>query len=125
MSNYSSMLRDPRWQKKRLEIMQAADFTCQDCGSKTATLNVHHVLYKSGVKPWEYPSDCLIVVCESCHVNRQEIQNSLLWSLGQIRGGGIISDFHSAFQMLASGAYRRSINETKSAMDFVTEGGEL
>ena len=32
--NYSEQLKSPKWQKKRLEIMQRDKFTCQLCGDK-------------------------------------------------------------------------------------------
>lgn len=67
MSKYSSMLRDPRWQKKRLEIMERDKFTCLSCGAKDKTLNVHHMYYRTGKKVWEYESDSLKTLCEDCH----------------------------------------------------------
>ncbi len=69
--SYSEKLRDPRWQKKRLEIMRRADFKCEDCGAADKTLNVHHSLYRSGVEPWEAWNSTLRCVCEDCHEGRQ------------------------------------------------------
>lgn len=43
---YYEMLKDPRWQKKRLEIMERDEFACRDCGDKESTLNVHHTYYE-------------------------------------------------------------------------------
>lgn len=67
MSNYSAMLRDPRWQKKRLEIMERDKFACVVCFAKDKTLNVHHGEYIKDCKPWEYSSDTLHTLCEHCH----------------------------------------------------------
>lgn len=64
---YSEKLQDPRWQKKRLEIMQYADFRCQLCGDSTQTLHVHHSRYEAGKDPWDYPSGSLVCSCEKCH----------------------------------------------------------
>ncbi len=64
---YSEKRRDPRWQRKRLEIMGRDDFTCQQCGSTTSTLNVHHRYYEPGRDPWDYPNGALITLCEDCH----------------------------------------------------------
>ena len=66
-SAYSEKLNDPRWQKKRLEIMQRDDFTCIACHTKTDTLNVHHFYYKPKCNPWDYESETLITLCEKCH----------------------------------------------------------
>lgn len=75
--SYSDKLRDPRWQKKRLEIMGRDQFTCQNCGAKDKTLNVHHCAYIKGLDPWEYGFS-LITLCELCHVERQDAQDQLL-----------------------------------------------
>lgn len=68
--SYYELLRDPRWQRKRLEIMERADFTCEECGDKSATLEVHHGYYKFGNAPWEYPSSSLACLCGPCHEKR-------------------------------------------------------
>ena len=64
---YSELLRSPKWQKKRLEIMQRDDFTCQYCGSEDKELQVHHRVYRNGAKPWEYDNSELITLCSHCH----------------------------------------------------------
>lgn len=58
--------RDPRWQKKRLQIMQRAGFKCETCGQEK-TLNVHHGYYSRDMDPWDYPDDTLWCLCEDCH----------------------------------------------------------
>jgi hypothetical protein len=73
-NNYYELLRDPRWQKKRLEIMQRDDFTCTSCTCKDKTLNVHHcVPYRKNTKPWEYENEELTTLCEPCHNELSEI----------------------------------------------------
>lgn len=67
MSTYAERLKDPRWQRRRLEILQRADFTCEQCGSKDRTLHVHHLLYRKGAMPWEYEDHELRSLCEPCH----------------------------------------------------------
>ena len=74
MSNYSSMLRDPRWQRKRLEIMKAADFACQECGAKTDELHIHHKYYERGLKAWEYPDIAYACLCLECHKSAEELR---------------------------------------------------
>lgn len=65
-NNYSEKLKDPRWQKKRLKIMERDSFTCQYCKDKETTLNVHHLKYSKGF-PWNISDKYLITVCEDCH----------------------------------------------------------
>ena len=74
MSNYSSQLRDPRWQRKRLEIMERDKFSCRYCGDKEKTLNVHHVIYQRGKAPWEYDAGLLLTLCEDCHEQIRQTQ---------------------------------------------------
>lgn len=66
VSTYSEKLRDPRWQKKRLEIMQRDHFRCRVCHSEEDTLNVHHIVY-AAKEPWDSEDDDLVTVCEDCH----------------------------------------------------------
>lgn len=70
--DYLSLLKDPRWQKKRLEIMQRDNFTCQHCGCRDKTLHVHHLTYDKCKKPWEYNNSNLLTLCESCHKYESE-----------------------------------------------------
>ena len=71
-SEYAQERKDPRWQRKRLEIMKRDDFECVDCGSKDKTLNVHHAYYISGRKPWQYPKWSFSTLCWECHQERHE-----------------------------------------------------
>lgn len=62
---YSEKLKDPRWQKKRLEVMSRDEFKCRLCWDDKTTLHVHHTKYNG--EPWEADSDCLVTLCEHCH----------------------------------------------------------
>lgn len=64
---YHAQLKHPFWQKKRLEVMEHHNFTCQICDSKEETLNVHHPFYKRGALLWEYGIEELMCLCEKCH----------------------------------------------------------
>jgi hypothetical protein len=74
---YSEKLRDPRWQKKRLEVMSGSKFECEFCGAKDKTLNVHHKLYRRGAQPWEYANGDLECLCEDCHKNTEALRSEL------------------------------------------------
>lgn len=86
MSAYTDQLKDPRWQRKRLEILEARGWKCEDCGETAKELHVHHPIYLKGYLPWEYPDWMYIVLCGRCHNDRHEMQTSLLLWFGQIRG---------------------------------------
>ena len=82
--NYSTQLKSPMWQKKRLKIMERDNWKCQKCQSILNTLNVHHIDYLQGFKPYEYPDDMLITLCEECHgeeTKRPKHETDLLTSL--------------------------------------------
>lgn len=64
---YYEKLKDPRWQKKRLEVMADRFFSCEVCGDSESTLNVHHKEYFKDLEPWEYHKDQLACICENCH----------------------------------------------------------
>lgn len=71
-SDYSKKLLDPRWQKKRLEILTRDEWRCYNCGDHENTLHVHHKVYIKGAEPWDIPNDCLITLCEGCHLSETE-----------------------------------------------------
>lgn len=64
---YQKKFLDPRWQKKRLDILNRDNFSCQRCGNAEKTLHVHHRHYLSGKEPWDYPAKLLVTLCEECH----------------------------------------------------------
>lgn len=127
---YAEMLKDPRWQKKRLEVMQRDGFRCQHCLREDKELQVHHLLYRKGAKPWEYKNEELVTLCKRCHEFEgdakketyeifnelkntfaeegysRELLNSLLSKLTQVAKSGTMDvDF-----------------DDKSAVDFLKEG---
>lgn len=67
MIPYSEQLKDPRWQKKRLEILQRDEFKCVQCDDEKSQLHVHHVYYLKGKYLWDYPDILLVTVCKTCH----------------------------------------------------------
>lgn len=84
---YWELLRDPRWQRRRLEVMGRARFACETCGSEDKTLNVHHKLYRKGAMPWEYPDAELQCLCEECHENEHEWKSAIDTVLARLDAG--------------------------------------
>lgn len=74
--SYSEKLRDPRWQKKRLCVMQRDGFACRDCGDADSTLHVHHCHYEKG-EPWQTDERFLLTLCADCHDHRGDIEHDL------------------------------------------------
>lgn len=79
---YYELLRHPKWQEKRLRIMQRAGFECENCGDSESILNVHHTYYEKGKSPWEYPDESLRCLCDPCHGTADELRIKVLRQLG-------------------------------------------
>jgi hypothetical protein len=82
MKTYAEKLRDPRWQRKRLEILERDNFKCRHCMSKDKTLHIHHRIYRKGKMPWDYEDHIFVTLCEDCHKNAEETKENLLLSIG-------------------------------------------
>jgi len=89
MATYAEKLKHPNWQRKRLEILQRAKFTCEGCGTDEKTLHVHHAYYEKGLDPWEYPDVSLHVLCDECHRVAQEVLRLLHAEIGKLTLDGI------------------------------------
>lgn len=87
--SYRELLRDPRWQRRRLEIMQRASFRCESCLAGDKTLNVHHRIYRRGADPWEYADHELTCLCEQCHETEHQWRQRLQEALAQLRRADI------------------------------------
>ena len=91
--SYLEKLKDPRWQKRRLEILERDEWTCQQCGNKKSPLHVHHRYYIKGKDPWDYSNEMLLTLCEECHekeVNFRKVQEESL--LHTLRGIFLVDD---------------------------------
>ncbi len=72
MSTFKKQYESPKWQKKRLEVLELSNYTCEECGDKETQLHVHHVRYIKGRKVWEYHTDALQCLCKNCHQKRHD-----------------------------------------------------
>lgn len=87
--NYSERLRHPKWQAKRLRVLEAKGFECEECEAREKTLHVHHGYYRSAADPWDYEDDTLHSLCESCHALAEEARLELLRNVGRLKIGDI------------------------------------
>ena len=69
---YIKKLRDPRWQKMRLEIFERDGWQCTACSDDKSMLCVHHLECLPGRDPWDVPPSSLVTLCESCHNEETE-----------------------------------------------------
>ena len=66
---YAEKLKDPRWQKKRLQIFERDKWICRICRRGDKPLTVHHSCYLPKRQPWEYDDAFLFTACDECHEN--------------------------------------------------------
>ena len=70
---YSDKLKDPRWQKKRLQILERDEWACVKCSDMKSTLHIHHSKYNGN--PWESDNKDLFTLCEECHEAVERFKN--------------------------------------------------
>jgi DNA-directed RNA polymerase subunit N (RpoN/RPB10) len=84
---YQEQIKSPKWQKKRLEILNLRGFKCEKCSNEEKQLHVHHGAYIIGNKVWDYEESSLHTLCYSCHsVISDDINyyNHALSKMGQV-----------------------------------------
>ena len=79
MKTYSEKLKDPRWQKKRLEILQRDNFKCVLCKDSETELHINHLKYTGN--PWEAPSRDLETLCKDCHLLKHSAKERIYYTL--------------------------------------------
>jgi 5-methylcytosine-specific restriction endonuclease McrA len=82
--SYSEKLKNPRWQKRRLDILTRDNFKCASCGESEKILHVHHKTYTYGNDPWDYPDSNLITLCERCHESEEFYKNEIKGAIHDI-----------------------------------------
>ena len=116
---YSDKLKDPRWQKKRLEIMEHDEWACKRCMDDESTLHVHHLSYEKGKDPWEYDNENFLTLCESCHEHefnsRADYEKMLLHTLKQ--RGFLADDIFRIVQGLLNFKPQNAIEVVASAYE--------
>ena len=115
---YYEKLLDPRWQKKRLEILNREDFTCEACGSTENTLHVHHGYYERNLDPWDYESSTLSCLCDLCHDIAQVRLRDVHYEIALV-GPNRIGDVMCLIETLHE-AY-----DADEAMSEITENGPI
>lgn len=77
--------KDPRWQRKRLKIMERDGWKCVACGASDKELHVHHLMYEN--EYWDTPDKYLQALCFECHDKLGEHPKA---GVGYLPGGEIV-----------------------------------
>lgn len=70
-------LKHPKWQKRRLEVLERFGWRCGECDADERTLHVHHKRYVKGRMAWEYEDHELEALCDECHKSEHEIRSDI------------------------------------------------
>ena len=112
--SYKEQLQHPKWQQKRLDILNRDNFTCRHCGEKEKQLHVHHFFYIKDYHVWDYPEYALITLCKNCHESEEQdkyiLHNAIqFYSDVCLLVGGDINDiiniYLDVFTMVESDGY--------------------
>lgn len=91
--SYSDKLKDPRWQKLRLQVFDRDGWRCQLCFDEKTTLAVHHRYYERGREPWDYPLIAFATLCSVCHeAEHLAIEEAGRALVASLRKFGALSD---------------------------------
>ncbi len=101
---YWQQLQDSRWQRKRLEVLQRANFTCENCQtvSDGERLEVHHKFYEKGRLAWEYELNAFSCLCEVCHETVADAERILLSTIKPEDGENTLQlayAIHTAYEL--------------------------
>lgn len=77
MSAFLDSYKSPQWQRVRLEVLQAANFACEECGATDKQLQVHHRIYRKNLAAYLYRNDELIALCAECHTFEHYARDTL------------------------------------------------
>lgn len=118
-TSYAEKLKDPRWQRKRLEVFERAKFTCEECSGTDKTLHVHHKRYIRGREPWEYEDKVdLACLCEDCHANASLVDKILNGKYDSAPVNSAVESLKSSLALQFSDCSRP--DEIAATLDFLS-----
>lgn len=112
---YKEYFKDPKWQKKRLEIFERDEFKCQRCEKDKETLHVHHRYYTANKKPWEYKNDAFVTLCKACHEEETEY---IYGTLNMLSASIKQKFFSSDIERMAESFWKMEIIESSEITSF-------
>jgi len=114
---YLKQLRDPRWQKKRLEILNRDNFTCQHCLCKDKELQVHHRYYEKDKLAWEYDDNCFITLCKDCHKSETKENYECYQNLSELKKSFLDKGFSMAMLNMLTAYLCSYVDSTEDYKD--------
>jgi hypothetical protein len=113
---YAEKLKDPRWQQKRLRILERDEWACLACNAANQTLHVHHKAYEG--EPWDVADEFLETLCEECHANRRGMDKFFCQLVKTFPTRGM-NELASLFAEIQDLLYADLDNETRSTISAI------
>lgn len=66
-TDYEKLLKDERWADFRAKVLFERGDKCEVCRKSNVVCQIHHNVYRYGLKPWQYEPEDVTVLCEQCH----------------------------------------------------------
>jgi len=123
-TKFASQYKDPRWQKKRLEILGRDGFCCKSCGESGRTLHVHHKIYTYGKMVWDYDDNNLITLCDDCHESIHEEYQSINNAILDFRERVVSLGRLDLLRMIIYAVARIDLDDASKVFDYAYELGE-
>jgi hypothetical protein len=80
------------WKEFRESVLDVDNYECVRCNRRAvegAILQVHHLKYLPGKKPWQYPLESVETLCKRCHaVEHSKVEPNRDWTLIDIEDLG-------------------------------------
>lgn len=70
--------KDKRWKALQAKIFERDCWCCVSCGDAQSKLFVHLKTFYPGKKPWEYPENELVSLCEDCLAEERQLLGTAL-----------------------------------------------
>lgn len=85
-SSYRAQIRSPQWIQKATDIKAAAGWKCELCkkAQGDVELSIHHTYYVHGLMMWQHPPCLLMCLCDSCHVERQALEQKVYVNVADV-----------------------------------------
>ena len=110
MTSFAAKFKDPRWLRRREEIIAAADYQCQDCGATdTDALDVHICYFEQGREPWEYPDEAYRCVCTEDRAIRRPLEKELRQIFARFTSSELDAVYRALRRLLQVEAGQRSV----------------
>jgi len=77
MADFADKFEDPRWKRKRDDLLSRRNYECEDCGELHRDAQVHICYYTKGRKLWEYPDRAYKCYCPRHRIMRQRVEDDL------------------------------------------------